>query len=213
MRFLGSLVKPFNSDTVSLITNFASLRRGEQNLLLGKTEEDTKGDINPSYGEEWQPGFSYALAMNRLYQFIRLEKPSFQERISPKALLKVFIVEPQQWIERIRSQSGAFLISALHERFEENEIRAWSDDLTVYHQYPLEVPCRDKGELGEELTTFNVTNETMLPGLAQSAKSVKKQYREAKFKMRQSSSEVGSQPVKDLRPIAATRAFSPQSRC
>ena len=46
-----SLVKPFNSDTVSVITNFASLRRSEQNLLLGKTEEETKGDIGPSYGE------------------------------------------------------------------------------------------------------------------------------------------------------------------
>ena len=184
-----SLVKPFNSDTVSVITNFASLRRSEQNLLLGKTEEETKGDIGPSYGEEWQPGFSYTLAMNRLYQFIRLEKPSFQERINPKDLFKVFIVEPQQWFERIRSQSGAFLISALHERFEENKIRAWSDDLTVYHHYTLEVPCRYKGELGKDLTTFNVTNETMLPGMDQSAKSVSEQYWKAKFKMRQSSSE------------------------
>ena len=35
------LVKPFNSDTVSVITNFARLRRGEQNLLLGKTNTNS----------------------------------------------------------------------------------------------------------------------------------------------------------------------------
>ena len=31
--------------------------------------------------------------MNRLYQFIRLEKPSFQERIDPIDLLRVVIVK------------------------------------------------------------------------------------------------------------------------
>ena len=51
-----SLVKPFNSDTVSVITNFAGLRRGEQNLLLGKTVEETKDDTGPGYGTDIQLG-------------------------------------------------------------------------------------------------------------------------------------------------------------
>ena len=43
-----AMVKPFNSDTVSIVANFARLPRGEQNLLLGKTKEDTKEDAEPS---------------------------------------------------------------------------------------------------------------------------------------------------------------------
>ena len=74
-----SLVKPFNSDTVSVITNFASLRRSEQNLLLGKTEEETKGDIGPSYGEEWQPGFSYCWQPAKVAHFETREIRDFME--------------------------------------------------------------------------------------------------------------------------------------
>ena len=35
------MIKPFNSDTISVIANFAKLRYGEKNRLLGITEEDT----------------------------------------------------------------------------------------------------------------------------------------------------------------------------
>ena len=170
------LVKPFNSDTISIISNFANLRRSEQNLILGKTSEETKGDVDPGYDAEWQPGCLYDLAMNRLYQFIRLEKPSFQERMNPKDLLSVFIVEPRQSFERIRAQSGAFLISALHERLEETAIREWCDDLTIYHHYTLSVPSGSKRAIEADLATFNITYETMLPGLDQAAKAVMGNY-------------------------------------
>ena len=171
------LVKQFNSDTVSVITNFARLRRGEQNLILGKTQEDTKDDIGPAYGTGLEFGDQYELAMNRLYQFIRLEKPSFQERINPIDLLRVIVVEPQQSFERIRAQSGAFLISAFHERFEEGEIRKWTTDLPIYHHYTLTVPNGCKTDIMKDLATFNITRETMLPGLDEAAKAVTEYYR------------------------------------
>ena len=176
-----SLVKQFNSDTVSVITNFAKLRRGEQNLVLGKTTEETKSDIDPSYGTGWQLGPSYALAMNRLYQFIRLEKPSFQERIDPIDLLRVVVVEPRRSFERIRVQSGAFLISAFHERFEEVEIQKSTTNLPIYDHYTLAVPNGTngtiKGTIREDLETFNITRETMFPGLDEAARSVKEHHR------------------------------------
>ena len=171
-----SLVKQFNSDTVSVITNFARLRRSEQNLVLGKTKEETKSDIDPGYGTGWRLGDLYDLAMNRLYQFIRLEKPSFQDRIDPIDLLRVIVVEPRRAFERIRAQSGAFLISAFHERFEELEIQKWTADLPIYHHYTLAVPNIHKERIGEDLATFNLTRETMFPGLDEAAKSVKGHY-------------------------------------
>ena len=170
------LVKQFDSDTVSVITNFARLRRSEQNLVLGKTKEETKSDIDPGYGPGWRLGDLYDLAMNRLYQFIRLEKPSFQDRIDPIDLLRVIVVEPRRAFERIRAQSGAFLISAFHERFEEKEIQKWTADLPIYHHYTLAVPNIHKERIGEDLATFNLTRETMFPGLDEAAKSVKGHY-------------------------------------
>ena len=44
----NSLIKPFNSDTVSIIANFAKLSRREQNMLLGKTKEDASDDVFPA---------------------------------------------------------------------------------------------------------------------------------------------------------------------
>ena len=173
----NSLVKPFDSDTASVIANFARLRRNEQNLLLGKRDEDTKDDAEPGYGAEFVFGDQYSLAMNRLYQFIRLEKPSFQERIDPKDLFRVIVVEPRQSFERIRAQSGAFLLSAFHERFEETEIREWCKDIPLYHHYTMLVPGTSKSAINEELSTFNITRETMFPGLDEAARAVTEDYR------------------------------------
>ena len=55
------LVKPFNSDTVSIIANFAKVSRYGQDLLLGRLRSSL-GDVNP---------YDYARALERLYQLIR----------------------------------------------------------------------------------------------------------------------------------------------
>ena len=109
------IIKPFNSDTISIIANFAKLKREEQHLILGCADIAFLGLAGITYGE----------AMGRLYQLIRQEKPYFAERINPKDLYKVFVVEPQQSSERVRAQSGAFLVSAFHERFERGEVLQW----------------------------------------------------------------------------------------
>ena len=158
-------IKPFNSDTVSVIANLARLRRAEQNLLLGKTQEDPSS----IYGSELPSGVSYGDVMNRLCQFIRLEKPSFAKRIRPQDLYRVFVVEPKQSFERIRAQSGAFLISAFHERFEERSVRDWCPRIPLYHHFTWTIPGGSKDGLRKHLTMFNITRETMLPGLDASA--------------------------------------------
>ena len=47
------LVKPFDSDTVSIISNFAKLDRGYQNLLLGRTGEDSQAE-DPDIPLQWR---------------------------------------------------------------------------------------------------------------------------------------------------------------
>lgn len=155
------LVKPFNNDTIAILTNFAKLAFDDQQLLL--TEK--------GYGDA-QSAIEFPRAMNRLYHLIRQEKPHFQKQIDPRDLFRVFVVEPQQSFERIRAQSGAFLISAFHDRFERSEILKQNKEIPVYDHYTLEVPDTKKRCLFDELLLLNITRETLLPGLDEAAKAV-----------------------------------------
>ena len=161
------LVKPFNSDAISIIANFAKLARAEQNLLLGWTGDDIEE-------REPDPQFLhiYEDAMRRLYHLIRQEKPYFEERIDPRDLFRVFVVEPQQSFERVRAQSGAFLISAFHERLERREILNWNSGIPIYGHSTLEVPNENKQHILDELRLLNITRETLFPGLDEAAKAL-----------------------------------------
>ena len=156
-----SLIKPFNSDAISIITNFAKLFEGEQALLLG--------NIGSNRDE-------YHVAMGRLYHFIHEEKPYFKERIDPRDLFRVFVVEPQQSFERIRAQSGAFLISAFHERFERDEIRKCNAGTPLYGHFILRVPHVCKKNILKELRLLNITRETLFPGLDQAARAITRRF-------------------------------------
>ena len=167
------LIKPFNSDAISIIANFCKLSRAEQNLLLGWSVKDI---------EEREPVQEflsvYSNALNRLYHLIRQEKPNFKKLIDPRDFFRVFIVEPQQAFERIRAQSGAFLISAFHERFEQHEVLQFNSGIPIYHHFTIEVPKESKQHIFNELRLLNVTRESLFPGLDESAKAITDRYRE-----------------------------------
>ena len=167
-----SMVKPFNSDTVSLVANFARLPRGEQNLLLGKTKEDTKEDVEPSGPSRHGP-HRYRASLEHLYQLIREEKPSFAERIDSRDFLRIFVVEPQRSFERLRAQSGAFLLSAFHDRYEEKSIRKWNSDIPLDHHYVLSVPARAKEGIRNELSMADITRENLFPSLEETARAIR----------------------------------------
>ena len=171
-----SMVKPFNSATVSVLANFARLPRGEQNLLLGKSDEETNDDVTP--GSD-RPGIfmGYGEALSHLYQLIQLEKPSFAHRIEPQDFLRVFVVEPQQSFERLRAQSGAFLLSAFHEGFDEESIRKWNQDGAGYHHYILSVPIEAKQGIREQLSEVDITQESLSPSLEATADAITRVYR------------------------------------
>ena len=164
------LVKPFDSDTISVIANFARLRVAEQNLLFGEKYED----IAPE--EKIETADKYSYVKLRLNQFISQEKPYFQDRIDPRDFYRVFVVEPRQIFDRIRAQSGAFLISAFHERFEQSEVLGWNKDIPIYDHHSLEVPAEHKEDILKELLLFNITRESLYPGLDASAHAVNEAY-------------------------------------
>ena len=156
------MVKPFNSDTVSVIANYARLPRRHQMALTGRP--DAIG--------------AYSTAMEQLVQLIQAEKPYFAPRIDPRDFYRVIIVEPQQSPERIRAQSGAFLVSAFHERFERDQVLHWNAEIPVYAHYPLTVSKDDKDEILKELRMFNITREALFPGLDTAAEAIMESYRQ-----------------------------------
>ena len=149
-----SLVKPFNSDAVSVVANVAKLSNAEQGRLFP------------------EPAVDYLRVMSRLFQLIRTEKPNFEERIDPKDFYRVFVVEPQQSSERIRAQSGAFLVSAFHQRFERDEVLKWNNGIPIYAHYQLRVSREKKEDILEELRSLDVTREKLFPGLDASAQAI-----------------------------------------
>ena len=152
-----SMIKRYNSDAVGVIASFAKLSRSEQTVLLGK-----RRGIEDVYSE----------VLGKLYHLIGEEKPHFQPRIDPRDLFRVFLVEPQVSVERLDVQSGAFLISAFHERFERDFVVRWNGGIPIYDHVILEVPQENKPEIVEELKLLNVTRERLFPSLDESAKSI-----------------------------------------
>ena len=167
------LIKPFNSDTVSVISNFARLTPEDQKLIVGD-----EGFNNDRY--VWFQPNRYFESMGRLYQLVQQEKPYFAERIDSRSFYQVFVVEPQKAHERIRAQSGAFLVSAYHRRFEIENILDVNPLIPVYDHHKLVVPWDYKESLMEELALANKTEESLFPGLSSSATSVVNHYRERK---------------------------------
>ncbi|MXZ39068.1 MAG: FRG domain-containing protein [Holophagales bacterium] len=163
-----SLVKTFDSDTISIVANFAKLSRWEQDLLLGKR----RVDLPERRAYHGVTRHDYDLVMRRLLGLIGQEKPRFEAAVDPRDLFKVFVVEPQQSFERIRAQSGAFFLSAYHERFERRSVLRWNQRAPVYRHYVTRVPAAAKRRLRDELTLLGVTRETMFPGLDEAARAI-----------------------------------------
>ena len=118
--------------------------------------------------------FSEATA--RLLANIRCEEHQFDLKIDVRDLLRVFLVEAQRMFDRLRAQSGAFPISAFHDRFERAEVLKWNAEIPIYVHHVLSVPCAKKTEtkLLEDLKLLNVTRVVLLLSVDGSASAVTK---------------------------------------
>ena len=171
------IIKPFDSDAVNVIANFAKLPRPEQNMLLGKTEDDVADDAYPDNAGDILGGIEfYKRAQNHLHSIARREQPNFREQIDIRDFFRVLVVEPQQMFERIRAQSGAFLISAFHERFERAEVLRVNEHTPIYAHHVLTVPNVAKETLLGDLRVFNVTMESLFPSVDHTAQAITERY-------------------------------------
>lgn len=165
-----NIVKSFDSDAISVVANLAKLPLFEQHALMGKFSDYGEAAGRVLRGRSNR----YPDIMDRLYHHIRQEKPYFKERIDVRDLFRVFVVEPMQSFERIKAQSGAFLVSAFHERFEKENVLASNGNIPVYDYYKLVVPAGSKKDILSELRFLNVTREVLFPGLDETAAAIVK---------------------------------------
>ena len=172
-----SIIKPFNSDSISVVTNFAKLLSFEQTVLLGKNDDEVRRAMLQS-GQQLPAGFlpDYREALVRLYHYIGREKLQFRERLDPRDLYRVFVVEPEQSFERVRAQSGSFLVSAFHERFEPHFIRKHNPETPVYAHHKFRIPSGRKQDVLGELEILGITRESLIPGLEETAQAVMRRH-------------------------------------
>ena len=161
----ASMVKLFNSDTVSIIANVARLPRADQDMLLGKTAVSSVGRRQ-----------DYRSVMGKLYQLIEEEKPGFEKRIDPTDFFGVFVIEPQLSSPRVRAQSGAMLASAFHERFERRVVEDVAN-IRVYGHYAITVPPGStKLRFMDDLRMLQITRPNLFPGLDETSKEITDRY-------------------------------------
>ena len=165
-----NLLKTFDSDAISVVANFAKLSRFEQDMLLGKPLDYDEMERRRRTGFPTK----YSHIMDRLYHYISQEKPYFEKRIDIQDLFKVFVVEPRQSFERVRVQSGAFLISAFNEQFESEQVKEIKN-VPVYDHYEMNVPFENKEDIIKDLELLNVTSKVLFPSLYETAEAIVKQ--------------------------------------
>ncbi len=180
-----SLIKTFDSDTISIIANFVKLSITDKRWLLSRERLHPQRPFSAYY--------NYGAIMARLYQKIRGEKPQFDERVDMKDLYGVFVVEPQQNDERIRAQSSAVLLSAFQEQFDHQEGTEWNGGIRPYGHYILRIPSNSKESILNDLRLMGVTRQSMFPGLESSATEVMRRYKRPPGQEDARSGEVGTQ--------------------
>lgn len=161
-------VYPYDSDTVSLVANFCRLGPDEKDALLTKPDRR-----KPRVQRNQRSNLDvYDRALTRLNHFISQEKPRWKDRIEMRDLFKVMVVEPQRSFERLRANSGAFMLSAFHERFEQWEVHNRINGAAPYVHRRFEVPHCAKKDIRDQLEAIGITEEFLKADLQSAAKAI-----------------------------------------
>ncbi len=171
------MVYPFDSDTVSLVSNFSRLSREQQRTLLteldfGQSGSKTRTDMQSHWTQS-----PYRAAMKRLIHFIAREKPYWEDRINPVDLFKVLLVKPEYSFPRLKAHHGAFLMSAYHDSFDPLVVNSNVPGSGKYRRVVLRVPSDAKGPIRRELRLAGVTEESLRADLGSTAKAIKDEIR------------------------------------
>jgi hypothetical protein len=149
--------KYFDSDSISCICNLANLKELEKTSLL-----ETKARSLKEF-HELQAG-------DRLYQFIREEKPHFRPRIRREDLLRPYYVVPKLNNRRIIAQNGAFLAFGL----DWGTPTESEDDIAMFS---FRIPVGAKVGIRSELSSLGINQGSLFPEIDSAASQIVSDYR------------------------------------
>ncbi|WP_177193939.1 FRG domain-containing protein [Roseovarius lutimaris] len=154
-------IKGFESDTLSCICNLAKLNHAEKEeirsfIMLERKRKDLVKKINVDEFNELE-------AVRRLVQFVRQEKPYFENKIQPIDLYSNYLALPMRNNKRITAQSGAFIVSGVLSHLAKS---------SKFSMKKFVVPKKLKPLFREELDRMGVNRMTMFPDLQSSAKYI-----------------------------------------
>ena len=173
------MVCAYDSDRVSIVANFARLPMLQQDTLLTRRLKDMELDYSGTFDSVWRlPELDMDGAMTTLLHNIRREKPYFTDDINIRDLFQVFVVEPRRSFERVRAQSGAFMLSAFHERFEGGEVADRNAGAKLYDHHVVTIPADKKEELRSELDWLGINAQTLYADVESAAAAVARRFRE-----------------------------------
>ncbi|NEI74317.1 FRG domain-containing protein [Rhizobium lusitanum] len=159
--FVEKRVKYADSDTISLICNLARLSDGERSEISSA--------YSSAISKENLQKFRSLPAVERLLQFVRVEKPYFLNLVKPSDLFRYFFVYPAKNNRRVIAQSGAFIAAGL--------LRYRSPETTTsYDLHTIVVPAAKKAQIRNELDTININSRTMFPEVEFASKYIRRKW-------------------------------------
>jgi hypothetical protein len=143
-------VKFFDSDAVSCIANLAHLKVAEKAAIdFALVGAD----------------FNRQSPIDRLLQFIRVEKPHFRAEIDPAHLQTVLCVKPKKNNPRLLAQSGAFLVFGLTDSLDTKPVAG----ITIAR---IQINGKKKKGIVAELDRVGINESTMFPEIEKAAQYI-----------------------------------------
>ena len=140
-------VKFFDSDTVSCVANLAHLKVEEKAAI----DFTLAGDA-----------FNAQPPIDRLLQFIRVEKPHSRAGINPAHLKTVLCVKPKRNNPRLLAQSGVFLIFGLTDSLDTSPV----PEIAIER---IQISGKKKPDIVKELDRMGINDSTMFPEIEKAA--------------------------------------------
>ena len=148
--------KYYDSDSVSCISNLSNLN-DEEKTIIENTKATSIADLHKLH------------PIDRLYQFIRAEKPEFMPRIRREDLFKPYYVIPKMSNKRIVAQNGAFIVFGLKRSKAPSYKKGISGRM-------LRVPAAAKPAIRASLRKLGYDDSTLFPDIERSARQIMRNY-------------------------------------
>jgi len=165
LDFADDRVKYADSDAIAMICNLARLKDAEKDEIRSLAREA----LNKPTNEKHAAAFLNCASMQRLFQFVQMEKPYFQLKAKAHDFQKYFFIMPNKNNRRIIAQSGAFVAAGLlgFSRMQSSIAIKVSKFL---------IPAQSKIDILHQLDALNINSRTMFPEIENVAHYIKQRW-------------------------------------